>query len=297
MSTRRLTLLAAATLATALCAAVPYVSGASAAPAVPVLTAIRAAHHTGYDRLVFEFTGPLPAERSATWVTKVVADGSGATVPMVGSAFFQVRFSPASGHNSSGSVTYGATRRTYALPALMQVNAAGDFEATLSFGVSVSKKTSLKLTTLTNPSRVVIDIATPFSTVNVKDHFVDSRRFAVGTEPYTRAVVRPVIPPATAAGALQRLFAGPTQAEKAAGLRLVNSKATGFTALSISGGVARVRLVGGCSSGGSTLTVADQIMPTLKQFSTVTWVKIYAPDGSTERPTGNSDSIPECLEP
>ncbi len=58
-----------------------------------------------------------------------------------------------------------------------------------------------------------------------------------------------------------------------------------------------MRLVGGCSSGGSTVTVAESIASTLKAFPTVDWVKIYSPGGTTERPTGNSDSIPECLEP
>jgi hypothetical protein len=77
----------------------------------------------------------------------------------------------------------------------------------------------------------------------------------------------------------------------------VSSKATGFTDLSISGGIARVRLTGGCAGNGSTFTVADEIMPTLRQFSTVDYVKIYGPAGYTEAPTGNSDSIPPCLEP
>jgi hypothetical protein len=37
--------------------------------------------------------------------------------------------------------------------------------------------------------------------------------------PLTESVYRPVIPPSTAFGALQRLFAGPTQAEQARGLK------------------------------------------------------------------------------
>jgi len=107
-----------------------------------------------------------------------------------------------------------------------------------------------------------------------------------------------VIPPSTAFGALQRLFAGPTQAERAQGLRFVSSKATGFTNLRINGaGVARVQLTGGCSSGGSTFTIANEIMRTLKQFLSVHWVKIYDPSGHTERPTGHTDSIPSSLEP
>jgi hypothetical protein len=38
-------------------------------------------------------------------------------------------------------------------------------------------------------------------------------------------------------------------------------------------------------------------MPTLKQFPSVHWVKIYDQNGQTERPSGHSDSIPFSLEP
>jgi len=44
-------------------------------------------------------------------------------------------------------------------------------------------------------------------------------------------------------------------------------------------------------------TVAGEIAPTLRQFPTVDWVKIYAPAGGTEQPHGQVDSIPVCLEP
>ena len=93
------------------------------------------------------------------------------------------------------------------------------------------------------------------------------------------------------------LFAGPTEAEYKRGLRFVASGADGFTNLSIRSGVARVRLTGGCRSGGSTFTVANEIRPTLKQFASIRYVKVLDPLGRTERPTGSSDSIPECLEP
>jgi Fe-S cluster biogenesis protein NfuA len=92
-------------------------------------------------------------------------------------------------------------------------------------------------------------------------------------------------------------LAGPTAAEQAARLVVETSGATGFTALSIDGGIASVQLVGGCDSRGSTMTVANLITPTLKQFPTVDHVKIFDPDGNTGTPTGASDSIPGCLNP
>ncbi len=93
------------------------------------------------------------------------------------------------------------------------------------------------------------------------------------------------------------MFAGPTAAEIAAGTGNTLSGATGFTGLSISGGIARVRLVGGCSSGGGAFTVANQINATLSQFPSVQWVKILSPAGQTGSPSGKTDSIPTCLEP
>ena len=94
------------------------------------------------------------------------------------------------------------------------------------------------------------------------------------------------------------MFAGPTPAELAGGLTFVASEATGFSNITIgSNKVARVRLTGGADSQGSTLTIASEIFPLLKQFPTVRWVKIYDPNGQTEVPNGQSDSIPVGLEP
>jgi hypothetical protein len=268
----------------------------SASVTVPTLTQIRASHHPGYDRLVFKFRGPPPAHRTARYVSQVIGDFSGLPVSVVGSARLLVRFDPAAGHNANGR-TYGPAQRSYALPNLIQVVNAGDFESTLSFGVGLARQEPFHMFTLTNPSRVVIDVRTPFRTVSVRDYFLNSQRFATGQSPYTQPVSRPVIPSAAAFGALQRLFAGPTQAERAFGLRFVASQATGFKNLRISDGVARVQLTGGCSSGGSTFTVANEIRPTLRQFPSVHWVKIYDPSGHTERPYGHTDSIPQSLEP
>ena len=128
-------------------------------------------------------------------------------------------------------------------------------------------------------------------------YFQHEDRFVAGTEPYTEAVERTVSAASPAAGALEALFAGPTTAEQAQSLRVVLSEATGFADLSISGGIARVRLTGGCNSQGATFTVYNLIEPTLKQFATVDYVKVYSPGGETAEPDGPSDSIPACLEP
>jgi hypothetical protein len=265
---------------------------AAAAPPVPVtptLIQVAAAHHPGYDRLVFTFRGVVPSKHTVRYVTQLTADPSGLPVNVAGSAKLLVTFQPAAAHTASG-VTYGTTSRTFALPGVIQVVKTGDFESVLSFGVGVARAEPFHVFTLTRPSRVVIDLRTPYRTVPVLDYFAH----AGGA---VRAVSRPVIPPATAFGALQRLFAGPTQAELRTGFAFVSSGATGFKNLSIRDGVARVQLTGKPSSGGAAFTVANEIMPTLKQFPSVHWVKIYDQYGHTERPSGHSDSIPFSLEP
>ena len=96
---------------------------------------------------------------------------------------------------------------------------------------------------------------------------------------------------------MDRLYAGPTERERAQGLRLVLSGTTGYDDLAISGGTARVRLLGRCRSGGSTVTIAGSVLPTLKQFDTVDRVKVLDAAGTTQDPTGPGDSTPACLEP
>lgn len=264
------------------------------------LVEIRAATHPTYDRVVFEFAGGVPA-RSVRYVDRLVADGSGDTVPVPGRAILEVTMRDATAHDEHGPTV--SHRNTFALPNVMSVIRASDFEGVVTYGIGLTQRASVRSFTLTSPSRIVVDITKP-RTVWKRVYMIDNDRVAENQTPYVRPVLRPVLPLTPATGVMDRLFAGPTPQEAEEGLRVptfpsptARSGATGFTALSIRDGIARVRLTGGCSSGGSTVTIADEILPTLKQFDTVDYVKIYDPQGRTARPTGRSDSIPECLEP
>ena len=268
----------------------------AAAPSVPTLVGIRAAHHPTFDRVVFDFTGGLPASRQVAYVSGLVGDASGLPVPVAGRAILRVRFSPANAHDSAGRATAPA-RVAFALPNVMTVVRSGDFEAVTTYGIGLASRQAVHVFTLTNPSRVVVDIGAAFPTVLRQVWFFNQPRFLANHEPFFTPVLRPVLPLTPATGVMDRIFAGPTATETAAGLRHLASGATGFRALSITGGVARVQLTGGCSSGGSTVTIAGEILPTLRQFASVNWVKVYDPSGQTESPTGLRDSIPTCLEP
>jgi hypothetical protein len=129
-------------------------------------------------------------------------------------------------------------------------------------------------------------------------YFTNLANFQVGTEPYEKAVTRIVpTPPSLQEAVLEQLFLGPTADEKAQGLDVFLSGATGFSKLTIGDGVAHVYLTGNCDSKGATYTIANLIDANLKQFAEVKWVKIYDQNGETETPAGQSGSIPFCLEP
>lgn len=270
--------------------------GARAAPVVPTLVAVRAAQRGDVDRVVFQFRGGLPAERSAVYVRRLVADPKGTPVRIAGRAVLQVRFFPAAAHTEAG-VTTAPARVAFPLPNVMTAVRSGDFEAVLSYGLGLARQTPVRVTTLRRPPRVVVAVRAGFDTSYRKVFFFDRDRFLANQEPFFVPVRRPIAErPAVAL--MDRIFAGPTAAEKAGGLRLLRSEARGFADLSISSsGVARVRLTGGCASGGSTVTVAGEIMPTLRRLGRVDFVKIYDPAGTTQTPAGRSDSVPACLEP
>ena len=149
----------------------------------------------------------------------------------------------------------------------------------------------------TTPSTSTSTTTTLPESITVQVFFLDEEAFNIGRLPYVRPVDRTVDPDAPEAAALDALFDGPTGDEQSGGLRFVASEATGIAEFSILQRTAQVRLAGGCSSGGSTFTVANEIVPTLLQFTSIDAVKIYDTNGETESPDTPGDSIPFCLEP
>ncbi|MEA2025381.1 MAG: hypothetical protein U9O18_01685 [Chloroflexota bacterium] len=279
----------------------PASSGAMAAQPSK-LVEIRAAHHPGFDRIVFEFRGTPPDIARARWATTLRMDPSHRLAHVQGSAFIRVRFFPALAHDLAPpqDSTFGPARRAYALPNIAHVVLLGDHEAEVSVGIGLMKRTRiLRAVTLRKPSRFVVDVATDFKKGNVKVYFIDEQAFIDGTPEYVVPVKRKVPRGARAEGAMQRLYAGPTQAEIDADLRLFTSKTKGFRDLWINArGIARVTLRGPCDSGGAaSTTIATHIMPTLRSRPAIDWVKIYDKTGHTLWPWGRSDSLPGCLQP
>jgi hypothetical protein len=268
---------------------------AQAPPDTPTLVAIRASHQAGVDRIVFEFEGGLPDRTRVRYVDRLIADGSGLPVRIAGRAILRVRFAGAQAHDDQGATVL--KRKAFTLPNIMTAVRAGDFEGVTTYGLGLAKRTGFQVLTLQNPTRVVVVVGAAFRTVDRRVFFFNLDNFLDNNGPFFTPVMRPVRAGAPATGVMDRLFAGPVRSEKSDGLRLLRSRATGFADLVIADEVAGVRLTGGCNSNGSTVTIAGEIMPTLRQFPTVEWVKIFDPAGDTATPTGDSDSIPACLEP
>lgn len=81
--------------------------------------------------MVFRFSGRVPARRDVRYVNRLIQDGSGRRLAIVGRAILQVSFSPAEAHTGTGvpSVT---DRTAFSLPNVMDVRRSGDFESVVS---------------------------------------------------------------------------------------------------------------------------------------------------------------------
>jgi hypothetical protein len=131
--------------------------GVAGAPAT--VSAIRVAHHNGYDRLVFEFaasaSGAVPAyqltPQSSSHFTR---DASGQPVTLQGSAGIRAVFRNTTvGSGVPGDIKAG-------LPAIRELANIGDFERVTSYGVGLFSGACFRVSELSGPSRVVIDVQT-----------------------------------------------------------------------------------------------------------------------------------------
>lgn len=285
----------------ALALLVPLMSVPVAAHGSHTLIDIRVAHHPGHDRIVFEFQGGLPHD--TTWHWNDVAppeQPSGDPSLTQGEDFIHVTFEHATGTTKVApyTSTYGEPSQAYDLPNILEVHNTRDSADVLSFAIGVMHRTEvIDVLELTDPPRIAIEVSTDFDRVPVDIWFADRDLFA-GGPPYMVAVERTVPADDVLRGTVRRLYAGPTAAELADGLRFVRSHATGWTDLRVSDtDVARIQLTGGCELGPQPISIGKEIIRTLKDLPGVDWVKVYGPNGKTDDPDHLTDSLPTCLIP
>jgi hypothetical protein len=121
------------------------------------LSNVAAACHSTFDRFVIRARFAVPGY-NARYVPRIVADPSGRPVSLLGAKRIRVAFNLAAGHDSHGTNLLASTL-TPRCPNLLQVKKAGDFEGVVSFGLGLSRMTGFRVFRLTNPTRVVIDVA------------------------------------------------------------------------------------------------------------------------------------------
>jgi hypothetical protein len=147
-------------------AACPKTTGGGASNQAQ-LVAIRVAHQTGFDRLVFEFgqsTAPGPFGMPA-WTVETatsLSGPSGQPVTITGNALFGVRFQNASTQNPNGTPSYtGSTDIKPTTPLIKEVKIVEDFERVLVWGVGLDHLACPKVSELAGPFRLVLDFPTP----------------------------------------------------------------------------------------------------------------------------------------
>ena len=123
---------------------------------------VRVGRHSGYDRVVWEFPGAgLPTYR-VRYVDTPIADGSGDVVAVTGDAFLEVLITfvgiPEEGVARPADPTASALSGTV----IAEANAIfGGFEGYGQSFIGVrDRERPFKVSTLTGPTRLVVDIAT-----------------------------------------------------------------------------------------------------------------------------------------
>jgi hypothetical protein len=129
-----------------------------------LLTAVRAARHPGYDRVVFEFRNRVPGYDVRYVEPPVLADGSGEEVEVAGNAVLLVRMEPALDADltqESAPPTYtGPTRFSPDTEVVVELVRTGGFEGVLTWAIGVTGEQPFRVTRLENPARLAIDIET-----------------------------------------------------------------------------------------------------------------------------------------
>jgi hypothetical protein len=124
-----------------------------------VLQEVRAAMQPTFDRVVFEFQPPaVPGYRVAYVQPPAHSCGSGDAIDVEGAALLVVRLSPSQAHTETGSATAGPRERRPRLPVVRELERSCDFEGEVSWVLGLSAPASYRVSELTAPPRLVVDI-------------------------------------------------------------------------------------------------------------------------------------------
>jgi hypothetical protein len=128
-------------------------------PDLVAITRVATGRHAGYDRFVVEFAnGPVPRfEVVPQDDPRFVRDGSGEEITLEGDAGVSIALRDV----DVTTVVPRSVDASPGLPAIREVALVGAFEGVVSFGLGVDGDAAVKVTTLTGPSRLVVDVRHP----------------------------------------------------------------------------------------------------------------------------------------
>jgi hypothetical protein len=126
------------------------------------LVDVRVGSGAGSDRVVFEFDQGVPGYQIGYTGLPVIADPSGLTIPVEGDDAIGVRLAWTSKWDLEGRRTYaGPDRFSGGFPGIAEVVESGDFERVTNWAIGVYDQPAFRVSTLTSPDRLVIEVALP----------------------------------------------------------------------------------------------------------------------------------------
>ena len=131
------------------------------------LVALRVAHQSGFDRVVFEFAqstapGPFGVPSYSVEPASSLSGASGQPVQIAGNALFGIRFQNVSTRNPDNTPSYaGAIDLRPTTPLVKEIRLVEDFERVLTWGAGLDHLVCPKVSVLSGPFRVVLDFPTP----------------------------------------------------------------------------------------------------------------------------------------
>ena len=138
-------------------------SAPAAADSAVTVTDIRIGAHEGFDRVVYEFGGTGTPGWTVGYVEQAIQDGSGAEVEIGGTSILAVTITGAAYPFDSGVEEYAGPDPLTDPSATVveEVHFGATFEGmTQSWIGTTTERPAFTVTTLSNPTRLVVDVAT-----------------------------------------------------------------------------------------------------------------------------------------
>ena len=123
-----------------------------------VLRRVDTANCAGFERVVFQFDGVQTPGYRVEYIDKPVRQcASGQVITVAGDAWLEVRMIPAQAHDAGGG-TVANRNRMLNYPNLRQLVETCDFEGHETWVLGVGFPGGFRVTELTNPPRLVVDV-------------------------------------------------------------------------------------------------------------------------------------------